>query len=531
MSTKEVIVARLDELGDGEMKQVTVDSVDVLLCKVDGSVTALGAHCPHYGAPLETGILSGHRIVCPWHHACFDARTGALLEPPSRDALASYPVRIDGDKVKIRLPENTEGSQTPKMATHSPDRDGRTYVIIGGGAAANAAAQAMREAEFRGQIIMLTAENRAPYDRPNLSKDYLQGQAEDEWMPLRDSAFYDKHDIEIRHEATVVKVDPASKSVHLRGGEKLNYDRLLIASGGEARQLDVPGAKLKNIFTLRSFDDADLIITACEQASQAVVIGASFIGMEVAHSLRVREIPVTVVAPESVPFERVFGKAVGRLFQKQHEKAGVDFKLGAGVKKFTGKQQVSAVELDSGERLDADLVIVGIGVRPATDFLQKLPRNDDGSLDVDDRFRVATDIYAAGDIARFDDWRTGGRVRIEHWRTAEQQGRVAGFNMAGRDVSFRGVPFFWSAQADLNFRYVGHAQSWDEEITLGDVDSGDFIVLYIKNGEVLAAAGHKRDKQMAIIEELMRRDLMPPVEEFHAADFSLQAYFDQRRTA
>ena len=362
MAEREVAIASLSEIRAGEMKEVAVGETKVLLARVGDKCYAVGAHCTHYGAPLVDGALVGERIVCPWHHACFDVTTGDMQEPPAVDSLPSYAIRTDGDKILIELSEHPADRRIPEMAKPNPASNDRVFVIIGGGGSGYMAAQTLREDGFEGRIIMVTHEKRLPYDRPNLSKDYLQGHAESEWMPLRSDDFFSEHGIEVLLEKEVVKVDPASKTVNFKDGSELNYDGLLVATGGIPRKLDLPGSGLKNIFILRSFDSADAIIAAAEEAKRAVVIGAGFIGMEAAASLTERGLEVTVVAPDKVPFEKILGLEIGKLFQQVHEEHGVKFRLGEQTKGFEGDDAVTAVVLESGERLDADLVIVGIGV-------------------------------------------------------------------------------------------------------------------------------------------------------------------------
>jgi NADPH-dependent 2,4-dienoyl-CoA reductase/sulfur reductase-like enzyme/nitrite reductase/ring-hydroxylating ferredoxin subunit len=506
---KEKVVAKEDELSDGQMKAVEVDGDKILLSRVKGKYYATTAECPHYGAPLENGVLNGSRLVCPWHHASFDVQTGELQEPPARDHLFHFETRVEGGNVIVKIPEDHPSSRVPDMTKHDPDKDERRYVILGAGAAGNAAAQTLRESGFEGRVIMITEDDRMPYDRPNLSKEYLQGKAEDEWMPLRSKDFYEQYDIEVMLDQEVRGVDSEAKRIALESGQNLGYDRLLLATGGRPRSLDVPGSDLKNVFTLRSMDDSDAIIKATAKASKVAVIGASFIGMETAFSLSERGLDVTVIAPESVPLERVFGKEVGTMFRRLHEKNGVTFQLDRKVVRFEGKESVESLLLDDGEDVHADLVVIGIGVDPATDVLQGVKVQSDGSIVVDKYLQADEDVYAAGDIAAFPDWRTGERIRIEHWRTAEQQGRIAGKNMAGDRVAYESVPFFWTAQAGLHFRYVGHAREWDEVIIKGDIAEGDFLAFYVKDDRVLAVAGNNRDRELAAIEELIRTGRMP----------------------
>jgi NADPH-dependent 2,4-dienoyl-CoA reductase/sulfur reductase-like enzyme len=360
---------------------------------------------------------------------------------------------------------------------------------------------------------MISEEEDLPYDRPNLDKDYLQGEAKDEWMPLRSEKFFQNRGIELMLGKRVTKVDASAKTISFEKGEDLAFDKLLLATGSTPRKLGVPGETLANVFTLRSYADSRAIIKACEKASRAVIVGASFIGLEAAASLRKRGLQVTVVAPEVVPFERIFGPEIGNMLRRLHEENGVGFHLGTAVEKFEGIDAVNAVVLKSGVRIEAEIVLIGIGVKPNTDFVQGVSRESDGSIKTDAYFRAAEDIYAAGDIARFRDWRFGENIRIEHWRTAEQQGRDAALNMAGKSTPNMNVPFFWTKQGNLSIRYVGHAQGWDEIIFDGDVSARDFIALYIRNNEVHAAAGCKRDKQMAAILELMRLKQMPAAAE------------------
>jgi NADPH-dependent 2,4-dienoyl-CoA reductase/sulfur reductase-like enzyme len=356
---------------------------------------------------------------------------------------------------------------------------------------------------------MITREDRLPYDRPNLSKDYLHGHAEPEWMPLRPDEFFSEHEIEVWRGKEVARVDAKTKTVSFKDGAQLVYDALLAATGGEPRTLPVPGSELKNVLTLRSFADADAIIAAAGNAKRAVVIGASFIGMEAAFSLRTRGLEVTVVAPDRTPFERTLGAEIGALFQKIHESNGVQFRLGAKVKRIVGDHQVEAVALAGGEKIEADMVLVGVGVRPATDFLAGVTLGEDGGVMVDSHLRAADSLYAAGDIARFTDARTKESSRIEHWRTALQQGRTAARNMAGRVTDYDTAPFFWTTQFGATLTYVGHATQWDEIIFDGEVDGQHFLAFYVKGDQVLAVAGMDRDREMAIIEDLMRHDNLP----------------------
>jgi apoptosis-inducing factor 3 len=521
MSHSNINVGRISDFKKGEMKAVSVgEDKEILIVNIDNEIFALGSHCTHYGAPLEKGILNGETIVCPWHHACFNAKTGGLKEPPALESLPNFEVIIENEKVIVKVPSEMPSSRTPEMAERDEDIQ-ENYVIIGGGAAGYSAAQAMREADFKGKITIITEENRTPYDRPNLSKDYLQGTAEDEWMPLRPEDFYKNYSIEFMFDKKVNKVNIKEKKISFEKGEDISFDKLLIATGGIPKELNIPGSGLKNVFYLRSFSNCDQIINAAKNSKQAVIVGSSFIGLESAFSLSKRDISVTVISPEEFPFEHTLGKEIGGLFKKQHEEGGVTFKLKRNVKSFDGNGKVESVVLENGEKIKTDFVLIGIGVKPATDFIKGIEKASDGGIKVDKTFWAAADIYAAGDIAVFPYWLTGDDVRIEHWRSALQEGRTAGFAMAGKDIEYESVPFFWTQQAGLNIRYVGHAKSWDDIIYLGEVSSKKFIAFYIKNDKIIAAAGNDKDKEMAAIQVLMRLDRMPAPKELKSKNFDL----------
>ena len=522
MKFQELKVTKTNEIKDGEMMVFSLgDGKEVLLCNFNGQISALAPYCTHYGAPLADGILSGGKIICPWHHACFNAKSGDLLEPPAQDSLSKYEVKIKGDDVIIIYPEKPEGSRAPVMVKKDSSLDKRTFIIIGGGAAGNAAAQAMREAGFNGNILIVTQENRTPYDRPNLSKDYLQGTAQPEWMPLRSEDFYKEYGIDFLLNKKVKSVDSKNKKISFEHGDDLNYDKLLLAPGGIPRKLNLPGSDLKNIFYLRSFDDSDLIIEALKNSSKAVIIGASFIGMETAFSLSGRGLKVIVIAPEKIPFENLFGKEIGNLFKKKLEEKGIEFKLNNQVKGFEGDDSVKNVILQNDEKINTDFVVIGIGVKPATEFLTGFNLEKDGSIKVDEYMKVTNDIFAAGDIASFTDWRTGELTRIEHWRTALQQGRVAGFNMAGKKTPYKKVPFFWTNQAGLSFNYVGHTKSWDEIINKGDINEATFVSYFIKDNKIAAAAGNWMDKELDAVEILMLDDKLPSPDELKKENFDV----------
>lgn len=518
MNSISAIVAQADDLKDGQMRQVSVGETEVLLTRVNGDFHALGATCTHYGAPLIRGVLKGERIVCPWHNACFHAQSGALLEPPGFDGLPCYPVQVKGQDVVVTVPQEQQSAQTPEMAAYDPEADSRVFVILGAGAAGSIAAETLRQDGFQGRVVMISSEDTLPYDRPKMSKQYLAGDPEEaEPFIWRSQHFYDQHGIELRLGQAVTQVDPSQKSITFVDHSTLSYDSLLLVTGGKPRFLRVPGAELENIFTLQSYKDAEQIIAAAKPGSQVVVIGSSFIGMEAAASLRERQLTVTVVSPDSVPLEKILGAELGKVFQQEHQRHGVSFRLQTKATQFEGEGKVKTVVLETGDRLPADLVVIGIGVQPVTDYLTGVERNQDQSLSTNEHLQVMEGLYAAGDIAQFP--LDGKPTRIEHWRLAAQHGRIAADNMSGKAVKFKGVPFFWTGQFELKLRYVGHAKTWEEVIVDGDLAELKFIAYYIQNHQVVAVAGNQRNPEMTAISELMRLQQLPAVEQLRQGGF------------
>lgn len=512
-------------LQDGQMKPFELEGKPVLLSRVAGQYYATSGKCSHYSGPLHEGILRDFSVMCPWHHACFDIRSGTRLEPPALNDLALYPVRIDNDEVLVTLPHDNatapQGKADPTVK--------QTFVIVGGGAAGNAAAEALRREGFVGKIVLLSNVTTVPIDRPNLSKDYLDGHAKPEWIPLRDEDWYIQRDIEVRLNSQVMRVDPTAHTVYLTTGETLHYDKLLLATGATPRQLrNLPGVELRGIYTLRSLADADALIEAVEHGKRVAIIGASFIGLEVAAALASgRDSIVSVIAPENVPFDRILGEDIGRMYQSEHEANGVQFYLSDGVTAFTGQNgAVSSVQLKSGKTLDTDFVVVGIGVMPVTEFLRDSGvtlDEKDSSVRVNKHLQTNyPDVYAAGDIAR---WGEGSGTRIEHWRVAQQHGIVAAHNMLGKteDVSTR-IAFFWTTQWQLTLNYVGHATQWDEIIYRGTPESKLFIAFYVSGGQLKAAAGCGHDQDLIALELILQNNLPLSIQQMSDPAFSLVDY-------
>jgi len=478
----------LAELADGAMLLGHVGDQAVLLARRGQEVFAIGATCTHYGGPLAEGLLVDDTVRCPWHHACFSLRTGQVLRPPALNPVPCWRVERQGDRIFVR----EKGAAAPKPAPLPAAGLPRSIIILGGGAAGNSAAETLRREGYAGAIAIVSADSSAPYDRPNLSKDYLAGNAPEEWIPLRSPEFYREHGIEVHLSARAAAIDTARHEVQLEDGSRRPYDALLIATGAEPVRLDVPGCELPHVHNLRSLADSRAIIGKAETAGRAVVIGASFIGLEVAASLRARKLEVCVVAPESVPMERIMGREIGGLVRRIHEEHGVQFHLGTTAASIDERN----VTLKTGETLAADLVVVGIGVRPALGLAEKAGLAIDRGVAVNEYLETsASGIFAAGDLARWPDPHTGEKIRVEHWVVAERQGQTVARNMLGRRERFDAVPFFWSMHYDVPILYVGHAEKWDQVEIDGQVEARDCRVTYRRAGRVLAVATIGRDAE------------------------------------
>ena len=489
----------IDQIPDGKMIVGHVGDEEVLLVRRGDEIFAVGAHCTHYSGPLAEGLLVGDTVRCPWHHACFDLRTGEALEAPGISPLACWAVEREGEKIVVRgKREQPKPKPRGKLADGLPEK----IVIIGGGAAGFAAAEMLRRQNYNGSIVMLSSDEARPYDRPNLSKDYLAGGIPFDYVPLQPESFYSDNRIDVRLGHTAVEIDTRAHEVVIAGGERVPYDRLLLATGAEPVRLTIPGAELPHVRTLRSLADCEAIIERAKGARRVVVIGASFIGLETAAALRARKLEVHVVAPDRRPMERVLGPQIGDFVRALHEKHGVVFHLEDTATAIDGK----TVTLKSGGTLAADLVVVGIGVRPRIELAEKAGLQLDRGVVVN-RFleTSAPDIYAAGDIARWPDPRSGESIRVEHWVVAERQGQTAALNMLGLGIPFTAVPFFWSQHYDVPINYVGHAEKWDEITVDGDVMKRDCLLRFKSNGRVLAVASIYRDLESLQEEAAMER--------------------------
>jgi NADPH-dependent 2,4-dienoyl-CoA reductase/sulfur reductase-like enzyme/nitrite reductase/ring-hydroxylating ferredoxin subunit len=482
----------------GETLLGHVGDQEVLLVRCGSEVFAIDAHCSHYSGPLAEGLVVGDSIRCPWHHACFDLRTGEATRAPALNPLAVWQVEHQDERIFVR-----QKRDQPKPRGKGPvDAPGR-IVIIGGGAAGFAAAEMLRRQQFRGTVVMLSDDAAPPVDRPNLSKDYLAGSAPEDWLPLRPDSFYAEAEIDLRLKTGVSTIEPKARHVVVAGGTIVPYDRLLLATGAEPVRLPIPGADQPHVRVLRTLGDCRAIIGLAKGARRAIVIGASFIGLEAAAALRARDIEVHVVGLEARPMERVLGPQMGDFIRALHEQHGVIFHLGDTVVTIDGKRAT----LKSGGTIEAEVVVVGVGVRPRLALAEQAGLTLDRGVAVNDALETSIPgIYAAGDIARWPDPHTGENIRVEHWAVAERQGQTAARNMLGQRERYDAVPFFWSQHYDVPINYVGHAEQWDEIAIDGDIAANDCLLQYKRAGRVLAVASIYRDLASLKAELAMERE-------------------------
>ena len=476
----------IDQIPDGGSVAGRVDADEAILVRRGSELFAVGAHCTHYQGPLAEGLVAGDTVRCPWHHACFSLRSGEALRAPALDPIPCWRVERVGNKAFAR-----EKLSEPRADARDGAKDlPASVVIVGGGAAGFAAADMLRRKGYQGSVTILSADASPPVDRPNLSKDFLEGTAQDDWIPLRPAEYYTERRIDLALNTRVSAIDLQSKRIQTANGRAYEFGALLIATGADPVRPETPRSGDAAILYLRTFADARAIVAKAESAKSVVVVGAGFIGLEVAASMRIRGLAVHVVAPDNVPLERVVGPDVGQVVRAVHEERGVVFHLGKTVSRVDGKQ----VTLSDGATLAADFVVMGVGVRPSIALAEQAGLALDRGIAVDEYLQTsAPGVYAAGDVARWPDPHSRERVRIEHWVVAERQGQVAAQNILGHRVRFDAVPFFWSKHYDFALHYVGHAEKWDAVEIDGSLEARNCTVTYKRGGLTLAVVTIDRD--------------------------------------
>jgi NADPH-dependent 2,4-dienoyl-CoA reductase/sulfur reductase-like enzyme/nitrite reductase/ring-hydroxylating ferredoxin subunit len=482
----------ISDIPDSGMKTGHIGGTKALLARTGDEVFAIGATCSHLGGPLHQGLVVDHSVRCPWHHACFSLRSGEPLAAPAFDPLPHWEVEVEDSVVRVR---HSTPLPTPSRYRHNTRSDER-FIVIGGGAAGFAAVDMLLRRGFAGEIAMISDDMAPPYDRTLLTKDYLDGRFGDDHLPLSNHDLFSEDRVRLMLRTKIARIDPTARQVILDNGGVLSYSKLLLATGASPKPADFPGAELPHVKLLRSLDDCRNILAAAQAVQHIAVVGGSFIGLEAAASLRDRGHKVSVVAPEKQPMARIFGPELAELIAATHRDHGVDWHVGRKVDQVTK----GALRLDDGTLVDADLVVVGVGVAPRIGLAQAAGLAIDNGVLVDEQLATSEpNIFAAGDIARWPDRYSGERIRVEHWAVAERQGQVAALNMMGHRQSHVAVPFFWTKHFDLSIRYVGHATNWDQLKVAGDLASRDGLVRFVKGKRLLAVATVERD--MAALEE------------------------------
>jgi NADPH-dependent 2,4-dienoyl-CoA reductase/sulfur reductase-like enzyme/nitrite reductase/ring-hydroxylating ferredoxin subunit len=483
----------------------------VLLIKKENEFFAISGLCTHYSGNLNDGLLTGESIHCPLHHACFDIRTGRALKAPALNALQTWKTEVSEGRVYVRGPLldtfNTDKPDKPvKPATNSSEH----FVIVGSGAAGHAAAETLRDEGFTGQLSIFTADSDLPYDRPNISKDYLAGNAPEEWIPLRAPEFYKEKNINIHLSAPVEKVESEKKQILFKDKRPpVSFDKCLIATGGSPRTLNVPGADLPHVRYLRTLADSRNIIKSLSGVKNAVIIGSGFIGLECAASLRARKIEVTVISNENAPLLKILGPDAAQLVQNVHEKNGVKFFFQNSVSNI----EPGSVSLTDGRKIPSDLVIAGIGIELNVSVFSERVSDQDG-ITVDEYLNTGhKDIFAAGDIASFPSVLSEKSIRAEHWVIAQWLGQTAAKNMLGQAVKFKSVPFFWSVQYDFSFSYIGSAKNWSDAKAYGSLQKSKFAVAYVENEKISAVLTVGLDHENLLIEQALERGEQRAIQE------------------
>ena len=473
----------LDEIPDGGVLAGKIGDRTVLLIRKGDTVQAIGGTCSHLGAPLAQGLVTAGEIRCPWHHACFDIATGRALKAPAFDSLPTWPVAIEGGRVRITSAAPQVPAARTTVAAAGP------FVVIGGGAAGYAAALAIKTAAPGAACTLVTEDDHAPYDRTLLTKDYLDGKFGEDRLPISRQDLM-AIGVDVRLSTVVTRIDRAARAVVLASGEVLPYAKLLIATGAAPKRPDLPGIGQDHVTTLRSLADCRRILARIGSGREVVILGSSFIGLEAAASLVSRGVAVTVISPEHDPLAKTFGPDLAHAVLEIHRRNGTRFLLGHEVSAIEERE----VRLDDGTRVSADLVIIGVGVAPRTALAEDAGLAVGDGVIVDRCLRTSDpDIYAAGDVACWPDPRSGAAIRVEHWVVAQRHGQVAAANMLGQAMPYDDVPFFWTKHFDLSIRYLGHAGETATLAVDGDPAVRDATVLFQSAGRALAAATIGRD--------------------------------------
>ncbi|CAJ1063748.1 apoptosis-inducing factor 3 [Xyrichtys novacula] len=491
------------DLQDGQMMEVEVGHHSVLLTRSEGRYSAIGNQCTHYGAPLSKGCIVGHTVRCPWHGACFNVHTGDLEEYPGMDCLPCHKVKIQNNKVYVSINKKTLGHEK-RLKNMGGAMEGVTHTILllGGGAASLICAEVLRQENFGGRIIVATRDELLPYDKTRLSKVM---NVESDSILLRRMEFFHKYDIEVWLRKEALSVDTDKKTVTFQDGSVQSYDQLLISTGCRAKGLDLPGMKLGNVKMLETPEDARQIHAAC-LGCNVVLVGTSFVGMEIASYLIDKASSITVIGSSEMPYQNTLGREIGKVTMMMLSEKNVKFYMNDNVTDVRGAEgKVKEVVLKSGTVIPADVLIVGIGIKPNSEYLRgnKIQMDSKNFVIVDKYMRTnIPDVFCAGDLATFPLKMAKNRmVNIGHWQMAQAHGRIAALNMMAKQTELSSVPFYWTVLLGKTIRYAGYGEGYTEIVMKGKFEDRKFLALYIKDDEVVAAASLNYDPAVSAVAE------------------------------
>jgi len=503
----EVVAGKVADFTNGQMKKIDIGDQSVLLVKEKDNFYAVGNKCSHYGAPLTNGAYCDGVVRCPWHGACFNVKTGDIEDFPGLDSIHKFEVEVRGGDVVIKYnPDLLTNFRRMKTMTKQSSDNKKTVMLVGGGPATVVCAETLRQEGFTGRIVLLSQMKHLPYERIKLSKA-MNMDAKD--IALRSEDFYKTNGIELMLGEEVKSVSTSNKKIALASGKSLDYDKLVLATGGMPRRLPIPGVDLNNIHMLRTISDANAIASKAE-GKNVIIVGSSFIGMEVASALASKASSVSVVDLVKVPFQLTLGEKLGAFFTKLHESNNVKFHFETSVKEFKGENgQVKEAVLANGTVLPADVCVMGIGVVPATEFLKDsgITLTQRGFVTVNKKMETnVADVYAAGDIVEFPLFTSDNQQsNVQHWQMAHQHGRIAGLNIAGKPTDINSVPYFWTVQYGKSIRYSGYGVGFDDVIVHGNFDEGKFLAYYTKGDKVIAAASLGWDPVVSQFAQLLNK--------------------------
>ncbi|XP_072301897.1 apoptosis-inducing factor 3 [Eucyclogobius newberryi] len=491
------------DLREGQMMEVEVGGHTVLLTRTEGKYSALENQCTHYGAPLSKGVISGTKVRCPWHGSCFNTHTGDVEEFPGIDSLPCHKVKIENKKVYVSINKKTirQGKRIKHMGGAEPG-NAHTVLLIGGGATSLSCAETLRQENYSGRIIMVSRDYLLPYDKTRLSK-VMNVQSES--ILLRGMEFYQKYDIEVWLKIEAKSLDTEAKTVTFDNGTVQSYDQLLVSTGCRAKVLDVPGMSLKNVLMLETPEDARQIHAVCE-GSRIVLVGTSFVGMEVASYMLNKASDITVIGSSELPYHNTLGKEIGKITLMMLVDNGVKFHMNEFVTEIRGENgTLKDIVLKSGTVIPADVLIVGIGVNPNSELLREtgIKMDQKRFVVVDKYMRTSVpNVFSGGDVCTFPlTMAQNQQVNIGHWQMAQAHGRVAALNMLGKRTELKSVPYYWTVLLGKTIRYAGFGEGYTEVIIKGKVEDRKFLGLYIKDEKVVAAVSLNYDPAVSAVAE------------------------------